>query len=130
MPIRFRCAYCNQLLGISRRKAGKVVRCPTCAGQVIVPPSPSQANSPPSSKPAAEAAGAQTSEAAPNDMPLGDETFDVVPLNPNQAGQFPAGLPAPRHFIALTFGQTALWILVILLLLGVAFGAGYFLRQL
>jgi phage FluMu protein Com len=37
MPIRFRCAYCNQLLGISRRKAGMVVRCPTCAGQVAVP---------------------------------------------------------------------------------------------
>lgn len=37
MPIRFRCAYCNQLLGIARRKAGTVVRCPTCAGQVIVP---------------------------------------------------------------------------------------------
>ena len=37
MPIRFRCAYCNQLMGIARRKAGTVVRCPTCAGQVIVP---------------------------------------------------------------------------------------------
>src|SRR5262245_42926166 len=37
MPIRFRCAYCNQLLGIARRKAGQVVRCPTCAGQVVVP---------------------------------------------------------------------------------------------
>lgn len=37
MPIRFRCAYCNQLLGISRRKAGGVVRCPSCAGQVVVP---------------------------------------------------------------------------------------------
>ena len=37
MPIRFRCAYCNQLLGISRRKANTVVRCPTCAGQVVVP---------------------------------------------------------------------------------------------
>jgi phage FluMu protein Com len=37
MPIRFRCAYCNQLLGISRRKSGTVVRCPTCAGQVVVP---------------------------------------------------------------------------------------------
>jgi hypothetical protein len=39
MPIRFRCAYCNQLLGIARRKAGTVVRCPTCAGQVVVPAS-------------------------------------------------------------------------------------------
>jgi hypothetical protein len=37
MPIRFRCAYCNQLLGIARRKAGTVVRCPNCAGQVVVP---------------------------------------------------------------------------------------------
>ncbi len=37
MPVRFRCAYCSQLLGIARRKAGTVVRCPTCAGQVVVP---------------------------------------------------------------------------------------------
>src|SRR5271156_1077487 len=37
MPIRFRCAYCNQLLGISRRKTGTVVRCPNCSGQVVVP---------------------------------------------------------------------------------------------
>src|SRR5438045_365134 len=37
MPIRFRCAYCNQLMGISRRKAGTIVRCPTCAGQLVVP---------------------------------------------------------------------------------------------
>lgn len=40
MPIRFRCAYCNQLLGISRRKAGTVIRCPTCTGQVVVPHAP------------------------------------------------------------------------------------------
>ena len=37
MPIRFRCAYCNQLMGISKRKAGTVVRCPKCAGEIIVP---------------------------------------------------------------------------------------------
>jgi len=37
MPIRFRCGNCNQLLGISRRKAGTVVRCPTCATEVVVP---------------------------------------------------------------------------------------------
>src|SRR5436853_391270 len=37
MPIRFRCAYCNQLMGISHRKAGSVVRCPKCAGEIIVP---------------------------------------------------------------------------------------------
>lgn len=37
MPIRFRCAYCNQLMGIARRKAGQVVRCPNCGGQLVVP---------------------------------------------------------------------------------------------
>jgi hypothetical protein len=37
MPIRFRCAYCKQLMGIARRKAGTVVSCPTCHGQVVVP---------------------------------------------------------------------------------------------
>ena len=37
MPIRFRCPYCNQLLGISRRKAGTAVQCPTCRGRVTVP---------------------------------------------------------------------------------------------
>jgi hypothetical protein len=37
VPIRFRCAYCNQLMGIARRKSGTVVRCPTCSGQVVVP---------------------------------------------------------------------------------------------
>ncbi len=41
MPIRFRCVYCDQLLGIAKRKAGSVVKCPNCAGQLIVPsPSP------------------------------------------------------------------------------------------
>src|SRR5581483_2502301 len=37
VPIRFRCAYCDQLLAIATRKVGTVVRCPKCAGQVIVP---------------------------------------------------------------------------------------------
>lgn len=37
MPIRFRCVYCDQLLGIAKRKSGTVVKCPNCAGQVIVP---------------------------------------------------------------------------------------------
>ncbi len=47
MPIRFRCVYCNQLLGISRRKAGKVVQCTTCKGQLIVP-DPNEAATDPS----------------------------------------------------------------------------------
>jgi phage FluMu protein Com len=37
MPIRFRCEFCKQLLGIARRKAGSTVRCPTCQNEVMVP---------------------------------------------------------------------------------------------
>jgi hypothetical protein len=51
MPIRFRCAYCNQLLGIARRKAGTVVRCPTCAGQVVVPAVEGNEDKPPGDQP-------------------------------------------------------------------------------
>jgi hypothetical protein len=62
MPIRFRCAYCNQLMGIARRKAGTVVRCPTCSGQVVVPipesPVESEAEEqPPQAPPPAPAPG-------------------------------------------------------------------------
>jgi phage FluMu protein Com len=47
MPIQFRCAYCNQLLGIARRKAGTTVNCPTCGKQIVVPtPEPNQAEPP------------------------------------------------------------------------------------
>jgi phage FluMu protein Com len=37
MPIRFRCVYCDKLLGIARRKAGAVVNCPHCGEKLIVP---------------------------------------------------------------------------------------------
>ncbi len=37
MPIRFRCKYCNQLMGIARRKVGTEVECPTCKGKLFVP---------------------------------------------------------------------------------------------
>ncbi len=40
MPIRFRCPACNQLMGIARRKAGTVVRCPSCSRRVRVPRPP------------------------------------------------------------------------------------------
>jgi hypothetical protein len=37
MAIRFYCPYCNRLLGISQRRAGAVVECPSCHGKVGVP---------------------------------------------------------------------------------------------
>lgn len=37
MPIKFRCSYCRQFLGISRGRAGGVVDCPTCGRSIRVP---------------------------------------------------------------------------------------------
>lgn len=72
MPIQFRCTSCQQKLAISRRKAGKVVKCPACAadlqvptldaaeatGALVEPPprtsTPPQESAPPSEPPATE----------------------------------------------------------------------------
>jgi len=40
MPIRFRCGYCNKLLGIARRKAGTETTCPHCGYSITVPDEP------------------------------------------------------------------------------------------
>ena len=37
MPIRFRCTYCNRLLGIATRKAGTETMCPHCGYTITVP---------------------------------------------------------------------------------------------
>ena len=37
MPIRFRCTYCNRLLGIATRKAGMETTCPHCGYDITVP---------------------------------------------------------------------------------------------
>lgn len=37
MPIKFRCSYCRQFLGISRARAGEIVDCPTCGRSIRVP---------------------------------------------------------------------------------------------
>ena len=42
MPIRFRCDACGQFLGISRRRAGDVVRCPLCGADTQVPQAQTQ----------------------------------------------------------------------------------------
>ena len=47
MPIRFRCDYCNRLLGIARRKAGSETTCPHCGYAIIVPEASDQADDKP-----------------------------------------------------------------------------------
>ena len=47
-PIKFRCFRCNQLLGVSRSKAGAVVACPKCRIDLVVPqPQPEDGPPPP-----------------------------------------------------------------------------------
>jgi DNA-directed RNA polymerase subunit RPC12/RpoP len=84
MPIRFRCAYCNQLMGISRKKAGSVVSCPTCSGKVVVP----------AAEPAPENAPAKPPEPSPFER----QDFDAALFNP-RGGTTPttAGKPPPRQ---------------------------------
>jgi len=90
MPVRFRCAYCNQLLGIARRKAGTVVRCPTCSGQVIVP---SQ-----DAVPAAEGAnGGQQPVFEQSDF---EELFGTAPATANEPAAISAAPPAPKPVVA------------------------------
>jgi hypothetical protein len=98
MPIRFRCAYCNQLLGIARRKAGTVVRCPTCAGQVVVP--------------SADAADAADEPQQQGERPLFERSdFDDLFNNPQpvagSAEQPTAGAPAPKKKTGVTAAGTA-----------------------
>jgi phage FluMu protein Com len=102
MPIRFRCAYCNQLMGIARRKAGTVVSCPNCSGQVVVPTEDAV-------DPIADTTGPT---ASPRDasQPLFERgDFDdlfrsgkgaapppMAPPPPTSAGLMPAPPPAPK----------------------------------
>lgn len=114
MPIRFRCAYCNQLMGISHRKAGTVVRCPKCAGQVVVPeeaaspeaspepgagPSPSDALEDPELELLLAGAAKDAGGAMPKPKRKSSKIYpevDVEPLDPPAREiPVPASIPAP-----------------------------------
>jgi hypothetical protein len=86
MPIRFRCRYCNQLMGIARRKAGMTVNCPTCHAQVVVPPPEAEAQ--PEAPPSAPAVGE-----APAPAPV----EGAVPAPLFERSDFEAFLENPVH---------------------------------
>ena len=145
MPVRFRCAYCIQLLGIARRKAGTIVRCPTCSGQVVVP---SMESLPAEQLPESQeqpifersdfdellgsaTTGRQPSaiEASPRSpvqvAPAGawgthaEPAFDVAKLDPSASQR----LAAPPGMVLSPTKATILAVVVIVLI-GAAFGAG------
>lgn len=140
MPIRFRCAYCNQLMGIARRKAGSIIRCPKCAGQVIVPtpvpegvPGAAGAGPQPLPMPGPGPAlfegsdieklfGTQPAAAPPAPLPSSSLAqpqpyFDIesLPMSP---------APARAPGIFLTPGKLTVMSVLMVLLLGVAFFLG------
>jgi len=145
VPIRFRCAYCNQLMGIARRKAGTVVRCPTCSGQVVVPnpdatgaqQGPQQPNQlfersdfdelfdPVSPK---EHTGATVGARPPESPPVGwgtqaEKSSGVAHLEPGPAPELLTSTPAPPGIVLSPSFLTLLTVIGILLL-AVVFGAG------
>ena len=146
MPIRFRCAYCNQLMGIARRKAGTVIRCPNCAGQVIVPNPEPVPEAPP------QPHGSAPQPAIRQEAPLFegsdfDKIFEaggtgVGGFEPNLFSNPPPGpaspkplQPSPGNFdvdavatpgpgIFLTPGKLTVVCVILVILLGVAFLVG------
>jgi hypothetical protein len=142
MPIRFRCQYCNQLLGISRRKAGTAVRCPTCRGQVIVPTTGLEEPAP-GDRPASSPFEGSTFEASfqghavegppalpfPFQPPPAPSAFDVERVASPTALSEPgtAGLPprrSPAAGLVLSPTQATFLTVAAILLLALAFGAG------
>jgi hypothetical protein len=142
MPIRFRCAYCSQLMGIARRKAGTVVRCPKCAGQVVVPV-------PESGRPHGGANGAgQVFEQSDFDRFFQQEANPGQPAPPapapmqQQAPVFPVNPSAEPGFdvepvqpyaigpgIFLSPGKLAILGAAVVILMGASFLLGLFLGR-
>jgi hypothetical protein len=92
MPIRFRCVYCDKLLGIARRKAGAVVNCPQC-GQPLIVPTPEPEPEPERTAAPSHAAGPP---AGGPDKLFERDDFDVL-LEPDATFRTPDPPPAaPR----------------------------------
>ena len=87
-PIKFRCFRCNQLLGVSRSKAGAVVACPKCRIDLVVP-QPQPEDGPPSLPNASSSAGAGD----------GGISLDVLNIRPEdirvEPGSRPVSAPSP-----------------------------------
>jgi hypothetical protein len=153
MPVRFRCVYCDKLLGIARRKAGAVVNCPQCGQPLIVPtpePEPTAAAGVPSAPPKGPSKLFERDDFeailqgdvtlrtpdAPSRRPREDRRTSANPLPPKPfpveqslpavEDPEPPYTPRPRvqPGVVLTTGMLVLLIVGVLLLVGIAFGGG------
>jgi len=78
VPIRFRCFECNQLLGVSRSKAGTVVSCPKCAAELIVPVPEPEPEEPPSSVRIGQATMVEVPPPPAQSSPFSGDDLDVA----------------------------------------------------
>jgi len=125
-------------MGIARRKAGTVVRCPTCAGQVIVP-NPPEEERPEEPlfersdfaevlSPAALEKGASVSQSSGASSPpgswkkRGDPAYNVDQLEPAPGPSAGPGAALPGFFLSHT--RATVLAVVIIVLLALAFVAG------
>jgi hypothetical protein len=169
MPIRFRCPYCNRLLGIARRKAGTETVCPQCGKTVTVPgpddtppgggpplelddsPALPRAAAPvvsapqPPTAPPRPAAKPQPRRHPADDPPLFEGVdFDALlgmkprpePLDPDDrpakkpvAGMDALSLDEEPRPLTLTPQRATLLIALVVVLLGVAFAAGFLIAS-
>jgi hypothetical protein len=142
MPIRFRCRHCNQLMGISRRKAGTMVHCPTCHTEVLVPqPESEDKPAPPPAQPIADAPAPlferSDFEAFLNNPVVEKPAVSAAPAAPLPPSPFETEIPASPSYSkpsgslrttppGLVLSPTqATWLTVaVILLVAFAFGAG------
>ena len=138
MAIRFRCAFCNQLMGIATRKIGTVVRCPKCSQQTVVPASSDIEPSPSATLPAQKTSRPdRRSTPLPRNRAFDTEDFGKVfelPEGPAEAGPELIGVepnihPTQRPRNRLTPLRLILAVVFVLLILAAAFLAGWCLRS-
>jgi phage FluMu protein Com len=126
MPIRFRCAYCNQLMGIARRKAGQVVKCPKCAGEIIVPV-PEGTEQPEATEQPGNHGGAfedMDFDPAAGPPPL-DSAASTAAANSPAEPTAPPPPPTPKRYgVFLSIGTLCICILVVILLFILMFVLG------
>lgn len=169
MPIRFRCTACSKLLGIARRKAGTVIRCPECGAEVAVPtepvrraaargkdrPRPERVRAAPT--PAAHAGNGAPLTNPPESLPLFERPDFESLLNPavkkatappQERSREPRGAVEPDSPLAqltepdrksdepyelepaglvISRGNLTVMAVVVVVLIGLAFAAGYLL---
>ncbi len=145
MPIRFHCHRCNQLLGISGRKAGSEIECPKCGYSQVVPNQEAAAaamamnhfakdhEDPESSSPVVvyddPAAPTEDSQPAHAQAAAAGAPASPVAGLPSAAGQYDHGRPVPSGMIL--YPRRTLYVqgLLLLILFVLGFGSGYLIGR-